>query len=179
MNDISSHQIIPPLQDVKEFRKSLDRETDRGCAVMSAAYLDVALENLLKASFVQADRVIKETFNGTGPLATFSSRINLSFLLGLIDEQIFRDLNIIRKIRNDFAHEPTTLLFSSESVFSRCIALECYGQSNIEGRKKFTSVILGLLGLIHKATDLSNRPATPLPIDFEKFRELLDNLACD
>jgi hypothetical protein len=39
------------------------------------------------------------------PLSTFSSRIKAAYRLGLIDLEITRALDLIRRLRNDFAHK--------------------------------------------------------------------------
>ncbi|MCC7596730.1 transcriptional regulator [Janthinobacterium sp. FW305-129] len=43
-----------------------------------------------------------EGFNA--PLGTFSSRIKAAYSIGLITKEQFQDLEILRKIRNEFAH---------------------------------------------------------------------------
>ena len=68
---------------VFEFRKTLTPETDRGCALMAAAYLDDRLGALLRAVFVDSD-IAGELLEQSKPLGTFSSRIDAVFLLGLL-----------------------------------------------------------------------------------------------
>jgi hypothetical protein len=41
-------QVLSSAKEVFAFRSSLNQETDRGCALMAAAYLDTELEWLLK-----------------------------------------------------------------------------------------------------------------------------------
>lgn len=47
----------------------------------------------------------KELFSGYGPLSTLSSKIVLSYRLGLISNYEYKTIQIIRKIRNLFAHD--------------------------------------------------------------------------
>ena len=46
-----------------------------------------------------------ELFSGDSPLSSFGSKINLCYRLALIDGGLCRVLHILRKIRNDFAHQ--------------------------------------------------------------------------
>src|SRR5208282_4601818 len=94
-----------------EFRASLTPETDRGCAVAAAAFLDEELKGLLASVLADDPKLIQELFSHSGPLATFSARIDLSLLLSLISRAAWRDLHIIRKFRIDFAHSPAPLSF--------------------------------------------------------------------
>ena len=91
---------------VQSFRKALTSESDRGCVLLAAAYLDKSLSDLLYVSLVENKNIEKDLFDGTAPLATFSSRIKLAYYLGLISEACRRDLDTIRRIRNDFGHDP-------------------------------------------------------------------------
>jgi DNA-binding MltR family transcriptional regulator len=62
---------------------------------------------------------LKELDKDTGgPLSTFSARINLAHALRIIDDAEYRDLHIIRRIRNDFAHR-RDCDFETETVRNR------------------------------------------------------------
>jgi hypothetical protein len=62
------------LDEVVKFRQSLTSETDRGCALMAAAYLDAELEKLLSKHFVNSDKVKEEIFGHSRPLGSFSEK---------------------------------------------------------------------------------------------------------
>jgi DNA-binding MltR family transcriptional regulator len=79
-------------------------ESDRGLALAGAAMLDDALEVLLKARLLDKPKAVTSIIGLDRPLGTFSSRIKVTYLLGLLEETEFRDLELIRKIRNDCAH---------------------------------------------------------------------------
>lgn len=85
---------------------------DRTSAILALSAIEVALENLLRDSFVQSTS--ESIYKGNGPLATLSSRIEIAFAVGLISEDEKRDLNFMRKIRNQFAHSfDHTITFDS------------------------------------------------------------------
>lgn len=98
-------------------------ESDRACALLGAAFLDDQLRQLLEHFFVD-DRQIAGLFENASALSTFSSRIELAFALGFIALRELRDLRIIRKIRNDFAHGLMGLSFQSDGISSRCRELK-------------------------------------------------------
>ena len=103
---------------------SANQESDRGCALILAANLDNRLCELCKALCVNlTSEFEKKLFFGNGSLATFSSRIDISFALGLLSIDEHRDIHLIRKIRNDFAHNEVGVTFESPAIKSRCSEL--------------------------------------------------------
>ncbi len=107
----------------QEWLKEFQNESDRACALLGTSFLDEQLKGLLE-SFLIDDKKIKELFSGYGPLASFSSRINMAYALGFLSKTEFSDLELIRKIRNEFAHELHGLQFSSNSIKNRCSELK-------------------------------------------------------
>ena len=147
------------LEKVIAFRETLSPETDRGCALMAAAYLDGELERLLRAAWVADSNVLNEMLGQSKPLGTFSSRIDIAFLVGLIGQQARRDLHLIRKIRNEFGHVAEPITFESQQMSSR--SLEFYHTNRTKDanpRSLFTNAVLGVLAMIHLATHNAKRP---------------------
>jgi len=104
--------------------REFEGESDRACAILAATLLDTALEALLRARLVPNASTTDSLFGGpTAPLADFSSRIDMAFRLGLISPQFARDLHIVRRIRNDFAHNISGCTFEDASVRDRVLAL--------------------------------------------------------
>ncbi len=133
-----------------EFRRSLTPETDRGCALMAAAYLEDQLAELLTFYFTDDGKVVKELFEPAGPLGTLSSRIDIAYALGLIGPNARRELHLIRKVRNDFGHEPRPISFDHAPIASRC--RELHQHQLLPGgspRASFTRSVMGLLARIH------------------------------
>ncbi|MGC2222312.1 MAG: hypothetical protein WA624_08070, partial [Methylocella sp.] len=137
---------------VFKFRETLTPETDRGCALMAAAFLDAQLEELFRKTWVDDPKALDEILGQTKPLGTFSARIDVAFLCGLINEKTKRDLHLIRKIRNDFGHEPAPISFATGKIASRCRELYHTYRGKDDGpRSLFTSATLGVLAMIHVA----------------------------
>lgn len=83
----------------------LNKETDRGCALIGGAALDEVLGALLTTFFIDDKDVCKSLLHSPGaPNGTFSSRILLCRGIGLISDDLYRDIDIVRHIRNQAAH---------------------------------------------------------------------------
>lgn len=89
---------------VEEFRA----ESDRAAVILGAAQLDLLLYQLIQKVLLPTASSRDELLDSDGPLGAFSSRINMAHRLGLIDTPFARALHLVRKIRNTFAHEPTS-----------------------------------------------------------------------
>ena len=134
----------------KQFHESLDHETDRGCCLMAASYLEYQLEIVIKKLLVNNLTTYEKLFDFNGPLGTFSSKIEMAYSLGLIGPKVRQDLNFLRKIRNSFAHEHKLLSFSDKPMCD--IAEHFYYNSltKIKGeyRHNFIKEVVGLFAVI-------------------------------
>lgn len=102
------------------FLKEFQDETDRGAALVGAALLDKQLHGLLLSHFLDKKESLELLEGGSAPLGTFSARIKVTFCLGLITDLEHGELQLIRKIRNEFAHQPHGLTFQNGKISSLC-----------------------------------------------------------
>lgn len=94
------------MRSLLEVIGELKCENDRAAVIVGAAYLDDLLRRLLQASLLPAfDKKRDELLDSDSALQGFSSKINLSYRLALIDRDLRSKLHVIRGIRNDFAHK--------------------------------------------------------------------------
>jgi DNA-binding MltR family transcriptional regulator len=159
--------------EVKVFRDELTKESDRGCALFATAYLDKALSDLLFSSVVyEPKKIDKELFEFNSPLGTFSSRIKMAYYLGKISKVARRDLDLLRSIRNKFAHHPAVASFNDESVANQCKELKLsFRKKDDEPRLHFLGSVFGVLAHIHTATFTATAPdqkPDDAPTDEEK-----------
>ncbi|HKC68800.1 MAG TPA: hypothetical protein VKG26_11265 [Bacteroidia bacterium] len=85
--------------------KEFEKESDRASVILVTALIDEELTTLLKLYLIPTPTSTDEVFDGANaPLSNFSSKINLAYRLGLITGKFARDLHLIRRIRNQFAH---------------------------------------------------------------------------
>ena len=87
MDHASSEFLQKRKEEFFAFRQALSKESDRGCALFAAAYLDSALSDLLFLSFVESKKIEDDLFEGNAPLSAFSSRIKMAFYLGRISAE--------------------------------------------------------------------------------------------
>jgi hypothetical protein len=84
------------------------------------------------------------------PLGSFSVRIDMAYILGLIGPQARRDLHLIRKIRNDFGHNIDPVTFDHEPIANRCRELHFHAFDKSESpRRVYVQTAMGLVGTIH------------------------------
>jgi hypothetical protein len=101
---IGFKKVLDPLFD--EFKN----ESDRVAVIAGGAQLDALLAELLAHFFIDgprnpADYESDPLLAPDRPLGSFSARIKMAERLGLIGRQFAGTLDLIRKIRNDFAHK--------------------------------------------------------------------------
>ena len=138
----SQEAIIAELTDsMLEFIKQLVIEGDRAVVVLGAARIDVALEHLLKAVMVHHSGGADNLFEPDRPLGTFSAKIALAYRLNLIDSDIEHALQMIRKVRNDFAHSITRSSLS-----------ESHHKNRVAELNKATAKSLSSDGIPHQVT---------------------------
>lgn len=108
------------LEYFSGFLKEFQAETDRGAALVGAALLDKQLHDLLRSHLLDKKESLELLEGGSAPLGTFSARIKASYCLGLITDLEHRELQLIRKVRNEFAHQTHGLTFQNEKIASLC-----------------------------------------------------------
>ena len=141
--------IAPRIESVMAFRAALRTESDRGCALLAAAYLDEQLAEAVRDALVDDEKVAGCLLNSGRALGTFSTRIDMAYLLGLLGPRARRDLHLIRRIRNEFAHYPTTLAFDNDRVANRCGELHFRFEPDQAARDAFCSVSVAILAIVH------------------------------
>lgn len=139
----------PEIRELSEFLSEFNKESDRGSALTAAAVLDERLEEILSAYFadVPAKQELLSGYNA--PLGTLASRTSVAYALGLIQENEYNEINIIRKIRNEFGHKWKSIDFKSGKIASLCSQLPWLGPKELEAgstsRARFNFVVAILL----------------------------------
>jgi hypothetical protein len=141
-------QIIRELPGTDEWEK-LDREistsSDRSGAILLAAQIERFLEFAIISNLQPVDDATHVALIGReGPLSTFFSKAYLGYAMGLYDGKILQDLNIIRRVRNVFAHAVRSVDFRTTEIADECAALQT-ADAELSGRGKYE--LSGLLGI--------------------------------
>jgi hypothetical protein len=114
--------------------EELIQQSDRGTAVIGGAYVEDGITELIRAAWRDDEKVQRDVFGHSGPLGTFNAKTKIAYVSWLIGPHTRDDLDIVRGIRNDFAHllsmnkEPRLQLhkeyrsvsFEQDSIRDRC-----------------------------------------------------------
>jgi len=153
-----------------ELVKEFEAQSDRGVAIVIAAYVDAKLHEVLEYFFSDnlSPKQKELVFRAPNvPLHGFSARIRIARALGLIGPKTEHDLHIIRELRNDFAHHLLIQDFSNEDVINKCRALHLAdvslfgGTPPIEPRKRLIQA--AVLALHHLYGELRARKSCAIP----------------
>lgn len=106
-----------------DFEKEFQGESDRAAVILASAKLDQLLHLALTKKLLACPNAQDDLLRTDGPIGSFSSRIILAHRLGLIDDDFAKTLHLLRKIRNDFAHESVGAKLISGSHADRVRAL--------------------------------------------------------
>jgi hypothetical protein len=110
-------------EDLINFLISLVKESERSAVILGAERLNVSLEDLLKAFLKPSGNKTDNLFSLDGALGTFSRKIEVAYRLGLISGEFRLALDLVRKLRNDFAHATTVETLAVKSHSDRVEAL--------------------------------------------------------
>lgn len=101
---IQSGVVKPHSDDFKDILDILSKEIDRGMVLTGCSYFEDRLARLISAYLCDTNQT-KDVTKEPGPFGTFSLRITGCYCLGLITKHEHDQLNILRKVRNQFAHD--------------------------------------------------------------------------
>jgi DNA-binding MltR family transcriptional regulator len=114
----------PDFDAVRRLQAELRSESPRGIVLVSAAMLEEAVRELMLARLVPMSSGSDPLFDGPmSPFGSFSAKIDGAYRLGILSHQFCRDMHIIRRIRNEVAHEPKEFRFEDAGTSARVIAL--------------------------------------------------------
>jgi DNA-binding MltR family transcriptional regulator len=169
------------LEKLNRFTNLIRKQEDQAMVLSLATFLEDTLGRLLIAYFrtCKATKDLVEGFNA--PLGTFGSRIKAVYAFGLVTDEQFKDMEVLRKIRNQFAHNWEGVTLEQNTIQSLIGQLSGYtvDQKPTEGglREKLLDtlstccmelqVFLGRLidNKVEKAPDVSHRLTIVPPTD--------------
>ncbi|WP_146127430.1 hypothetical protein [Burkholderia cenocepacia] len=92
-------------EEASKLAFSLYEESERACVILGAAKIDSDLEVLLRQVLHPCAGGQDNLFESDRALGTFSAKISLAHRMGLISPEFERALQILRRVRNSFAHQ--------------------------------------------------------------------------
>ncbi len=128
---IESHS----LANLNRFLGLIGEQDDRAMVLSLATFIEDTLGRLLLTYFrnCKATKDLVEGFNA--PLGTLGSRIKAVYAFGLVTEQQYKDMDILRKVRNKFAHSWDGVSLARNDIQAALGELSGYtfDQNTIEG----------------------------------------------
>jgi hypothetical protein len=104
-------------------------ERGRGAVLVGVARVDAALEHLLQAVMTPAPAKGDGLFLPDRPLGSIGAKVALASRLGLVDASVERALNVLRKLRNAFAHSAESASLADPAHSSRLA--EVYAEARV------------------------------------------------
>jgi hypothetical protein len=93
---------------------------DRSVGITGAATAEYALQLRIEAEWPPLSKTLRDKLFDGGPLGTFSAKITISTAMGIIKQETRDTLEVIRSVRNEFAHDMLPLDFSAQRIAEHC-----------------------------------------------------------
>jgi hypothetical protein len=167
------------IQDLEKDKTGL---ADYAIALICQTFVEKALEIAIFASLAPYDEEANKRifdYDNRGPIADFSAKIKLGYVMGIFGKETKADLDLIREIRNAFAHSLQPISFETKEVIDMCgrLAIQPMAQIRVAGfpptaRQRYISATTILAGRLKIAIERS--PAVDLTLHIKRFRRGLD-----
>jgi hypothetical protein len=111
-------RLPPEYDDIIALSEALSKEQQPiTTAILGAVLVELHQERLLRFKLKHGDdETWKMLTADNGPLGSFHSKIAMGYALGIYDKDMRGDLNIVRNIRNAFAHSKKLIQFDHPAV---------------------------------------------------------------
>lgn len=104
--------------------ENLNNDSDRAVALIAATILENRLERIILDRFIDDKKIVKKITEFQGLMGSFSAKIDLSYMLGIYSKPAYNEMNIIRRIRNEFAHDLSVVDFRTHKIFEKVKSLK-------------------------------------------------------
>ena len=158
MKNNNYDEILKEYPNLKEFLPFLEihnKESPRGSVLVACSYLEEQLRRIIDAFLLEdSDKSsLLEGFNA--PIGTFSARIKMAHCIGLISDNEKNDCEILRKIRNEFAHNHS-VSFEDQKLIDLCSNLnhsaKNYAEVVVDAFGQYSTGAVGIiLNLVNRA----------------------------
>jgi hypothetical protein len=114
------------LAGLSDIEAELYGGSDRARAVLLASFVENALQAFLQLK-LRPSYPVKEyrlLFGAMAPIGTFSAKILLGYAFNWFGPDTYHDLNLIRELRNGFAHSRNSFPFETPEVAEVCKRLK-------------------------------------------------------
>lgn len=113
----------------KKFIKEIEKESERGQAVICHAYIEDLLKECLKKRLIEDEGFL----NSLKSSISFKRLLTLCFITGIVTEEERQEIELLAKIRNKFAHNREINSFGIAGIPDIC--------NKLRTPRSFTSVL--------------------------------------
>jgi DNA-binding MltR family transcriptional regulator len=103
-------------KEIAEIWTFLHHESDRGAALIFANHADDILYEIIRYKLYEKGENLQELVEGMNILSTFNARVKIAYGFDLISKNCFERLEILREIRNKFAHSYKNIKLDSPNI---------------------------------------------------------------
>lgn len=103
--EFASYDLHPAAKHFQEFQEVYESESLRGRMLVTMGFIEDVLARSIKEYLVDTDPKVMQKF-AVRSLGSLSAKLNMAYLLGLIDDREFNMIEKMATIRNIFAHQP-------------------------------------------------------------------------
>ncbi len=126
----TDHSTVAVAKAAQQIALQMLEERGRGAVLVGVARVDAALEHLLQAVMTRAPTKGDGLFLPDRPLGSLGAKVALASRLGLIDGSVERALNVLRKLRNAFAHSAESASLTDPAHGDRLAPIYAEARSN-------------------------------------------------
>jgi hypothetical protein len=164
-------------EDIDAILKEMREAAPRSAILIGAALLEHSLTDALQNSLRQPENAQeRQYFLGERQiLSDFSEKIWAAYFLNLIGPKTRQDIDCVREIRNECAHNMNPLTFDTPSIADRCRQLRIGSQSTgaLETPKNFRVMFMTTVTIITGALLVkSAAPIVKEAADLDIIKEL-------
>lgn len=106
-----------------KYSSSLWRENDRGAIILTGSALEEVLQRQIKISAPHLNSADKDALFGfNGPIGTFSNKLRIAHVMGLISRDTYQRIDLVREMRNACAHSREPISFDQPAIRDATIA---------------------------------------------------------
>lgn len=115
----------PTSEQLENYEYLIMQESDRGSAIMAGALVEESLTIAIRAFIVDPGETTAKTWfdSPSAPFGNFAAKIKLGRALAIYGENLETRLNLIKDIRNAFAHSSIPLDFEHPTLAAACVHL--------------------------------------------------------
>lgn len=164
--------------ETSSYLRASESESDRGHALVSVAHLDNMMKIILASAFISDTKIKNQLFSRQ--LRSFSAKIDLAYGLGFIDNNVKEELDILRLIRNHFAHSFRECSFDDSQISQYTTKLKFATRVDaISSRERFSSSAFTtlLILLAYAEQIITPKSREELNPDGPSFTAIIESLA--